>query len=116
MSEVSSVAVIFAASISGMILGLNLSSNAEHKVYGPKNPLAALLRNSSGFGVAFSQVLWLLIVCVAMVAAAVFIMRLGNVYPMSKTDRYTFVVFWFLSVGCAKYLRYCYWKRKSKRL
>lgn len=116
MSELPSVAVVLAALVSGIIFGLNLSSNVEYKVRGSKEPLFAILRSGSAFGVALNQMLWLLIVSVVMVAVAVFIMRVGNAYPLSKIDRYAFVVFWFVSIAFAKYLRYCYWKRKAGRL
>jgi len=116
MNELPSVVVILAALISGMILGSNLSTNMEYKLRGTREPLFTILRTKSAFGIALNQILWLLIVSIAMVATAVFIMRMGNVYPLSKADRYAFVILWFISIACAKYLRYCYWKKKSGKL
>lgn len=116
MNELPSVAVVLAALVSGKILDLSLSPNVEYKLRGIKAPLFTILRTRSVFGIALSQILWLLIVSVAMVVAGVFIMRMGDVYPLSKIDSNAFVIFWYLSIACPKYLRYSYGKKKFGKL
>lgn len=112
MNELPSGAVILAALISGIILGLNISTDYERRVRGSKKCLFAIFRDGSVSGVIFNRIFFLLVVSVAMMVVAVFIMRAGNVYPLSKIDRYAFVFFWFASTAFAKYLRFLYWKRK----
>lgn len=113
MIELPSVLVVLAASVSGMVLGFSLRTSVEYKFHVTRERCFPTLQPRSRFGVAITQVIGLLIISFLMVVPAVIIMRIGDVYPLSETDRYTFVFFWFLSISCAKYLRYCYWKKRS---
>jgi len=115
MSELTSVAVVVAALVSGIIFGFNLGTEVESKVRGYKKPLFSIFPSASLLGLALNQVFSLLIVSTVMVAVAVLILRVGNAYPLSQNDRYVFVIIWFASIAFAKYLRYNYWKRKSEK-
>jgi len=113
MIEFPSVLVVLAASVSGMVLGFSLRTSVENKYHVTSERCFTPWKPISRFGVAITQAFGLLIVSFLMVVPALLIMRMGDVYPLSETDRYTFVFFWFLSISCAKYLRYCYWKKRS---
>jgi len=110
MSELS-VSVIFAALVSGSILGLSSATNAELLRGGGKS-LFFMFWNGSMFGAVF-YLFCLFVVNSTATATAVFILRKYHAFPFSETEQYFFVIFWSLSAGCGKYFRYYYWKRKS---
>lgn len=114
--DVSLVYVIAAAVIAGVILGFSEATEVERQANNYAKRRFDIFQNTSLFGATFNRIFPLFVSFVIGAGIAVTIMRMGNVYPLSKIDRYTFVIFWFLSIACAKYLRYCYWKKKCGKL
>lgn len=116
MNELPSATVILSAIAAGMILGLSIGTDKESRLRGTRTPLTSIWRPRSPLGAVMRGLLWLLGVTVVMTVVVVITLRVGGAYPLSKVDRYTFLVFWFCSTACSRHLRYCYWKKKSRTI
>lgn len=104
--------IIIAGIASGSILGFTLASNSEteYKRLHIKNDKA--FAKNSQIKIFLSVIFKIVFVAFAMIVVGVGIIRAGDAYPLSQSERYILLVAWMSSVGLAKYLRYCYWKSK----
>lgn len=108
MSETISLVVIASGICSGAVLGAAVSTDTEKEVR--RSKIRMMLSNFNSAGVLFSQVLWMFIIILLFTLVVASTLYFGNAYPLSRLDRYTLVISWFVGAGMAKLLRYCYWK------
>ncbi len=112
VNEPLSITVIVSGLCSGAIFGAAIVTETERKVR--RNATGwSLFSNSHLLGVVLNQILWMIGLATIFLVVGVAILRIGNAYPLSQTDRYTLGVAWLVGLGTAKWLRYLYWKRHA---
>src|SRR6476620_6768403 len=98
---------------SGAIWGITLSTETERKTRGGIPRLAVLSRHSI-LGIVLNAIIEIALIAAVVTVVAVAILRLGNAYPLNRTDSSVLAFSWLFGAALAKWFRYRYWKRRGE--
>ena len=113
MEDVRLIVIGLAGLCSGAVLGAAIPTDTERKVR-MSNSGWLPFSNGSLIGIVLNRLLWLAVIGGVLTVVCVGILRAGEAYPLSQTDRYLLAIALFSGAAVAKWGRYRYWKSRDQ--